>query len=488
MAEIEATAPVQLKREMGMMDIVLFNIAAVLGPRWIAAAAHNGPSSLSLWVLAALGFFLPTALIIVELSTRFPNEGGIYVWTKQAFGDFHGFVCGWCYWTYTMFYFPGLLLASVSMSTYIGGTRWEYLNQSKPYLITFSLVLLCVALGMNIVGLKIGKWLQNAGGIGTYVPLLIVVVIGFIVWMRQGSATHITLANSMPVWNWDTVNFWSNIAFAFVGMELVCTMSEEVKDPKKNFPKAIYISGALIVIIYILGTLAVMFMMSPDKVDPRSGVFQATTYGSVLIGLGFIGTISALLVTVGNAGGVGSTVAGVARVPMMVGIDRYLPEFFGRIHPKWGTPWISMLIQAGISSILLVIFMIFSKDPANAYQMLVDASVILYFVPFLYMYAAAIKLAYREGRLQDEKAVLVPGGMFGIWFAGGIAFLVTIICILVAVIPIADADHPLNLVQFLDFMATVFVGCLGTVVIGLVLYWRGVRTKDLSAETGMNSA
>jgi len=481
MPETSITEPIQLKREMGMMDIVLFNIAAVLGPRWIAAAAHNGPSSISLWVIAAIGFFLPTALIIVELSTRFPNEGGIYVWTKQAFGDFHGFVCGWCYWTYTMFYFPGLLLASVSMSTYIGGTRWEYLNQSKPYLITFSLVLLCVALGMNIVGLKIGKWLQNAGGIGTYVPLVILVVIGFIVWMRQGSATEITLANSMPVWNWDTVNFWSNIAFAFVGMELVCTMSEEVKDPKKNFPRAIYISGALIVIIYILGTLAVMFMMSPAKVDPRSGVFQATTYGSVLFGLGFIGVISALLVTVGNAGGVGSTVAGVARVPMMVGIDRYLPEFFGRIHPKWGTPWISMLIQAAISAVLLLLSQINSESVITAYQMLVDAAVILYFLPFLYMYAAAIKLAYLDGREKDEHAVLVPGGKLGIWLAGGIAFVVTLLSIIVAVIPPDDAKN-----KSLFFIKLVS-GCLLTIVIGLVLYWRGARAKTLAMEIGINS-
>ena len=102
----------QLRRTMGFWDVLLFNIAAVLGPRWIAAAAHNGTSSISLWTLAALFFFLPTALIVVELSTRFPEEGGIYMWSKHAFGEFHGFVAGWAYWVYTFFYFPGLLIAS----------------------------------------------------------------------------------------------------------------------------------------------------------------------------------------------------------------------------------------------------------------------------------------------------------------------------------------------------------------------------------------
>ena len=106
----------QLRKTMGFWDVLLFNIATVLGPRWVAAAGHNGTSSISLWVLAAVFFFVPGALVINELSSRFPEEGGLYVWAKEAFGDFHGFVAGWTYWIYTVFYFPGVLLASASMS------------------------------------------------------------------------------------------------------------------------------------------------------------------------------------------------------------------------------------------------------------------------------------------------------------------------------------------------------------------------------------
>src|ERR1700730_12692707 len=111
----------QLRREMGFWDVLLFNIATVLGPRWIAAAAHNGASSISLWILAAVFFFVPTALVIVELSSRFPEEGGLYAWSRDAFGEFHGFVAGWTYWVYTFFYLPGLCFASVAMSAYVGG-------------------------------------------------------------------------------------------------------------------------------------------------------------------------------------------------------------------------------------------------------------------------------------------------------------------------------------------------------------------------------
>src|SRR3954465_4370980 len=162
----------QLRREMGFWDVLLFNIAAVLGPRWIAAAAHNGTSSISLWMLAAVFFFVPTALVIVELSPRYPHEGGLYAWTKEAFGDFHGFVAGWCYWIYTFFYFPGLLLASASMSAYIIGSGGGGLAQNRAFLLVVSFALLIIAVALNIIGLNIGKWLQNVGGVSTYAPLL----------------------------------------------------------------------------------------------------------------------------------------------------------------------------------------------------------------------------------------------------------------------------------------------------------------------------
>ena len=228
----------QLCREMGFWDVLLFNIATVLGPRWIAAAAHNGTSSISLWVLAAVLFFVPMALVINELSSRFPEEGGLYVWSKEAFGDFHGFVAGWTYWVYTIFYFPGLLLASASMSAYVMGGKGAELAQDRTFLLVGSLLLLGVAVVLNIIGLNIGKWLQNAGGVSTYLPLMILVGIAAVLWLKNGSVTQFTRANMMPTWNWDTVNFWSQIAFAFTGLELVSAMSGEIREPRRTLPRA----------------------------------------------------------------------------------------------------------------------------------------------------------------------------------------------------------------------------------------------------------
>jgi glutamate:GABA antiporter len=460
----------QLRREMGFWDVLFFNIATVLGPRWIAAAAHNGTSSISLWILAALLFFVPMALVINELSSRFPEEGGLYVWSKEAFGDFHGFVAGWTYWVYTIFYFPGLLLASTSMSAYVIGGKGAELAQDRTYLLVGSMGLLFIAVMLNIIGLNVGKWLQNAGGVSTYLPLLILVAIGGVIWLKHGSVTHFTLSNMRPTWNWDTVNFWSQIAFAFTGLELVSAMSGEIREPRRTLPRAALTAAALIAAMYIVGTFSVLSLVPAGDVDPKSGVFHAITVGSVALKIGFVGILAALLVTVGNAGGVGSTVAGIARVPFVVGIDRYLPKAFGKIHPRWKTPYVSIIVQAVASALVLLLSQI-NETTRGAYQAVIDITIILYFIPFLYMFAAAIKLAGRPDRTANPHAVLVPGGKAGVWIACTLAFSVTFLSIIVSVFPPGDSSNRKL------FLIKVIGTTVLAVAVGLILYFWGAAKK-----------
>lgn len=471
---MSAPAPVdpkkQLRRVLGFWDVLLFNIATVLGPRWLAAAGYNGTSSISLWIIAALLFFVPSALVINELSTRFPDEGGLYVWSKEAFGDFHGFVAGWTYWIYTVFYFPGLLLASASMAAYIGGAGHANLATNREFLVIGSFLLLFVAVWLNIIGLNIGKWLQNAGGVGSYVPLLILVGISAWIWHAHGSATHFTFKNMLPVWNQATVNFWPQMVFAFAGFELVSAMSEEVRNPQRTLPRAVWGAGAAVAFIYIVGTISVLVLIPSQQVNPLSGVFQGLTAGSVTLKIAFVGVVAALLVTVGNAGGVGSTVAGIARVPFAVGIDRYLPKAFGKIHPRWRTPYVSILVQAILSCLVLLLAQI-QATATTAYQVVVDAAIVLYFIPFLYMYAAAIKLAYREDRRRNPQAILIPGGTVGAWIAGGLGFAITALGIVLSFVPPGGTESKFS------FLAKLVGGTVGTILVGLALYWRGARQK-----------
>jgi glutamate:GABA antiporter len=466
----------QLRREMGFWDVLFFNIATVLGPRWVAAAAHNGASSIGLWIIAAILFFIPYGMVINELSSRFPVEGGLYVWAKEAFGDFHGFVAGWNYWIYTFFYFPGLLLASASMSAYIAGSGGAELAQSRTFLLVVSFALLFVAVALNIIGLNIGKWLQNAGGVSTYAPLLMLVVIAGLIYWRTASVTHFNWATMRPGWDWDTVNFWSQIAFAFTGLELVSAMSEEIRDPQRTLPRALVGSSLLIAGMYIVGTIAVLVLLPAQNVSPTSGVFHAVTLGSTALGVAFLGIVAAVLVSVGNAGGVGSTVAGIARVPFIVGIDRYLPAAFGKIHSRWRTPWVSILVQAAISGTILLLSQV-SETIHGAYQALVDITIILYFIPFLYMFAAVIKLVNRPDRLANPHAVLIPGGKMGVWLAGGIGFLVVLICMGISMVPPGDSSNKLL------FEVKLLVATIAAILLGLILYGRGAMAKKVEADS-----
>jgi amino acid transporter len=326
---------------------------------------------------------------------------------------------------------------------------------------------------LNIVGVGIGKWLQNAGGVGTYIPLLMLVGMALYLWRTHGAVTHFTWSNVMPQWNWDTLNFWPKIAFAYSGLELGAAMSEEIRNPKTTFPRALAGSAISIVLIYVSATMALLAILPASMVDPKSGVFQALTAGSTTLHIAFYGIFAAILVVFGNAGGVGATVAGVARIPFVVGIDRYMPAAFGWIHPKWKTPWISMLVQAGISIVILLATQ-WKSTANNAYYFLVDATNILYFIPFVYIYAAVIRLAYVGNREGDKDAVLIPGGKIGVWIAGSVAMVVTILAIAFSFIPSPGETKWI-------FELKLVLGTIGFIGIGLILYYRGWSAKRREA-------
>jgi amino acid transporter len=202
-----------------------------------------------------------------------------------------------------------------------------------------------------------------------------------------------------------------------------------------------------------------------------SGVFHAITVGSIALKVGFFGILAAVLVTVGNAGGVGSTVAGIARVPFVVGIDRYLPAAFGKIHPRWKTPYVSMTVQAVVSGAILLVGQFKNPRIQDVYQFLVDAAIVLYFIPFLYMFAAAIKLYGRPDRMANKRAVLIPGGKPGVWILSVVGFLIVLVGIVVSLVPPGETTNKLG------FEARLVGGTVAAVALGLILYFRGARAK-----------
>ncbi|HEY9015521.1 MAG TPA: amino acid permease, partial [Gemmatimonadales bacterium] len=210
---------VELPRVLTLRDLVLFNIVAVLSLRWTATAAAAGPSSLTMWVVAAILFFIPQGLAVSYLSSRFPQEGGIYFWTKQAFGEGHGFLCGWTYWVNNILYYPNLLMSTAAIGTFVVGRGESGLVDNWTYIITATLAALWLAVWLNVVGLKTGRWLQNLGALGTYLPGAVLVGFGLHAALTRGPATPISLHSLTPrLDDMSQINLWASIAFAYAGL------------------------------------------------------------------------------------------------------------------------------------------------------------------------------------------------------------------------------------------------------------------------------
>ncbi len=371
-----------LRREVGLRDLVLFNIAAVVGVRWLAAAAHTGAGSITLWLSAAALFFVPSALAVARLSSACPEEGGIYRWTARAFGPWHGFLCGWCYWLSNLFYFPNLMLAGAGMVAYAFGWREDTLA-----LIASSLAVLWITLLANLAGVSVGKWAGNAGGISTYAVGALLAVTGMLVWIRTGPATELDL---LPAWSLDKLNFWPQIAFAFAGLELGAVMGGEIRDPERTSPRAAWISCAAIALFYSGGTLAMLVALPPGRITPFTGLVEVARASGQTLAAPWLLPLMAALIGLGAAGQLSAWVGASARIPFAIGMDRYLPAAFGRLHPRWRTPHVAILTQ-GIACTVFFLALQAGESARGAYQVLVDMTVITTFVPYLYMFAAAWK-------------------------------------------------------------------------------------------------
>jgi amino acid transporter len=463
-----------LERALKTRDIVLFNVAAIVGMRWIALAAASGPSSLFLWVLAALVFFIPQGFAVTALATAIPEEGGLYVWTTKAFGPRQGFLAGWLYWASNITYFPTLTLSTVVFALYIFGTRIAHLEQSAAYTAGASLVLLGIALFFNIVGLKTGKWVQNIGGLAQWLPSAALLAVGLLALSRIGSATPISAATVLPDFGQlPTILFFANLCFGFAGLELAPMMAGEVVEPRRTFPRAIVISGLTIAACYLLGTISLLWALPQKEISIISGVNQAITKAGAAQGLPWLGPPVALLMTLAGLGGIGAWLIATARILFVGGLDRYLPAAFAKTHPRWKTPWFAMAFQAALSA-LFILAATQGATVKTAYLKLVNATLIVYFLPYLYMFASAIKL--RRQIAATPRAIPVPGGGAGSALSNGLGFLTATVAIVLALIPPADTENRLA------FFVQVFIGSFGFLAAGLVLYALAERRRRRGAE------
>ncbi len=394
----------------------------------------------------------------------------MYVWSKQAFGDFSGFMTGWIYWMSNLPYFPTLLYFAASNALYAAGSKGKALQGSPTFFILFSVAGLTLALILNIVGLGVGKWLNNLGAIGAWLPVALLCVAAMIAWHRMGSATSFDLASMKPSLKLSNAWIWATLLSGFVGAESASCLGGEIKDARRAIPLALLIAGVLITAGYVLGTIAVLVLVPHQQLNGLEGIMQALSSRAAQVGWFGLAPAVALLICVANLGGVSAYLAAMSRLPFVAGIDRYLPSAFGRLHPKWGTPHVSLIVQA-LFSILFVLLGQMGSTVQGAYQLLVSMTVITTFAPYLYMFAALI-------RLQDEPAqphvIRIIGGKP---VATGIAVLglvSTAVVIVGSAIPdVNEPNKALAIVKTIGLSAVL----LGS---GALLYWLGKRRATVS--------
>jgi amino acid transporter len=398
-----------LEKALGVRDVVLLNVVAIVGLRWIALAAAGGNSSVVLWFAALLFFFIPQAFAVIELTRRIPEEGGIYPWTDAAFGDFHGFMAGWCYWTNNLVYFPNLLVYVAGISVFVAGSGFQEVGENKLYVMLFSLAALWVVWLFNFIGLSAGRWVHNVGGFGTWAAATVLILFGIVAVARFGVASPMSPESFFAgIFTLEKLEFWAAICFAFSGLELGSVLAGEVKDAGNAIPRAVVISGLAVAGIYVLGTLALLVALPATDINIIQGVLQGIAAIGDRIGLGWTTNILALLITLGGIGGLMAWFTGAARMPFVAGVDAYLPEAFGKAHPRYGSPYVAVTVQAVIATVFIVMSFV-GATVEQAYLVLLDTTLLVYFIPYLYMFGAYIVL-----RRQAFGGVFTGGSAAGV--------------------------------------------------------------------------
>jgi len=445
----ENEAP-RLRRVLGRWDLVLLFVVAVFNLNVVPSIAANGGVTVWLWIISLILFFWPQGIAVIELAQRYPGEGGVYLWAKEVFGDFHGFLSGWCYWTNNMMYVPTIMLYFVGVSVFVLGPGHQSLADNKVFALSASIVLLAILVVLNVIGLSVGKWINNFGAIGTFFAAAVLIGLGLIVWFRFG--TTVTAADfQIPANPRFLLNSFGVICFGLVGLELASVMGDEIENPRRILPGAVAWGGILSGLLYIGATLTLLIAVSKQDISVLQGIVQAVSHMADKVGAAWIVAPFAFLLSVSIAGIGSAWLAGSARIPFVAGLDSYMPSWLGRVHPKYSTPYSALIVHALVSMILIIVNFT-AAGVQETFQKLLSLAVVLQLVPFLYMFGALLKLAAAPTFTKARY------GRPTLLFAGASGLITTTMGIALAFFPAAQITSLLSYEVWMFGGTLLFVG------------------------------
>jgi amino acid transporter len=470
------TAISSLKRGIRFRDLVLFYVISGLSVRWTATAAAAGPSILIVWVAALLGFFLPLAATVMELSSRYPEEGGMYIWTREAFGRAPGFLAAWACWMSNLPYFSGVLYFGAASTLFALGAWGRTLASNSLYYLTFSVAWLGVITLLNIRGVDFGKWVNNIGSLGSILPLIVLLALAAGSYARFGAATHFSMAALMPHWSMSNAVFWSTVFFAFSGLEAGSAMGDEIVNPRRTIPWAILVGGSIMAIGYIGGTWALLVALPSNAVGGPDGFVNGIHMLASRLGVGWMLIPVALLVALNSVGNAAAYLSSFSRLPFVAGIDHYLPAQFAWVHSRFRTPWVAIL-SYGLAGIVVALLGQAGTTVRGAYDVLVSMGIICYFLPYLFMFAAMIRLQREPAGPEVRR---VPGGKPVAIALATIGLLSTSLTILFSVFPAEDDPHKLMAVVKVVGGTAIMIG-VGVLLL-LIARYKGRKLAEQSTQ------
>jgi glutamate:GABA antiporter len=415
-----------LKRVLGRKDLVLLFVVAVANLNMVPPIAASGPVTVWLWGLALVFFFWPQGAAVTELAQKWPGEGGIYLWAKKSFGEQHGFLAGWCYWLSNVFYLPTVVLSCVGVGVYVAGPQVQKLADSPMFTASTSIGIIVFLLALNIRGLELGKWINNLGGVGTIGGAAIVCLLAWLTLRHHGSALHLAQLRRPPR-DWRLAAAFGTICYSLIGLDLASIMGDEIREPKRDLPVAIFWGGLAAGAIYLGTTLSMLVAMPQQDIGILSGILQAINTMAARTGLLGLVAPLALLECLSILGTASAWFSGAARLPFVAGIDRYLPAIIGKVHPRYRTPYVSLILFAVLSSLLIGMSYL-GVSVGEAYLTLLDLAVILQLLPSCYMFTALLKHALMpDVELHANKTYLLLNALSGL--------LATFVGLVVAFIP-----------------------------------------------------
>jgi len=386
-----------------------------------------------------------------------------------VFGDFHGFLSGWCYWTNNMLYVPTVMLYFVGVSVFAMGPSHAALADDKTFAMVASVALLAFLTALNVLGLGVGKWLNNIGGVGTFIAAGVLIGLGLTIWSRFG--TPVTAADfRIPADPKFVLNSFGVICFGLVGLELASVMGDEIRDPQKTLPGAVAWGGVVSGVLYIGATLTLLVAIGKNDISVLQGIVQGVSQMASKVGVAWIVAPFAVMLSLSIAGIGSAWMGGSARIPFVAGLDSYMPAAMGKVHPKYSTPHVALIVQGLVSLVLIVLNFTLSGGVQEAFQKMLSAAVVLQLVPFLYVFAALVKFAWR-GSLEDGR--YSRGTLL---FAGVAGLVTTTLAIIVAFFPAKQ------ITSLWRYEVSMFGITFGFIALAVFFFYGYGRLKTVAAE------